>query len=94
MNVNEALQIRRSCRAFKPDPVKRDTLLTVINDALHTPSWANTRPWEVFVACGKLLKEINQAYLENHRKNVPQAPDIPRPKGCPETFNDRRKELF
>lgn len=94
MNVSEALQARRSCRAFNPEPVDRDTLLAVLNDALRTPSWANTQPWEIFVAGGKVLGEINQAYLENHRNNVPQAPELPRPKGWPEWINERRKELF
>lgn len=92
--MSEALQIRRSCRAFRPDPVDRDTLLAVLNDALRAPSWANTQPWEIFVAGGEVLKEINQAYMENHRNNVPQTPDLPRPKGWPEPFNERRKELF
>jgi len=94
MNVSEALQTRHSCRAFRPDPVGRDALLAVLENALHAPSWANTQPWELFVAGGKVLKEINLAYVENHRNNVPQAPDIPRPKSWPEAFNKRRKELF
>ena len=94
MNVGKALSTRRSCRAFKPFPVDRDTLLAVLNDALCTPSWANTQPWEIFVAGGNVLKEINQAYWENHRNNVPQTPDIPRPQGWPDAFNERRKELF
>jgi nitroreductase len=38
MNVSEALQTRCSCRAFKPDPVARGTLLAVLNDALRAPS--------------------------------------------------------
>jgi nitroreductase len=94
MNVSDALQTRRSCRAFRPDPVDRETLLAVLDDALHAPSWANTQPWEIFVAGGDVLGEINKAYLENHRNNVPQAPDLPRPKGWPEFINERRKELF
>jgi len=94
MNISEALQTRRSCRAFKPDPVNRDTLLAIINAALRTPSWANTQPWEIFVAGGELLKSINQAYLENHRNNVPASPDIPRPNSWPETAKERQKELY
>lgn len=94
MNVSEALQTRRSCRAFKPDPVDRGTLLAILNDALHAPSWANTQPWEIFVAGGQVLKEINQAYWENHRNNIPKSPDLPRPEGWPEFINERRKELF
>lgn len=94
MNVREALKTRRSCRAFKLEQVDRNTLLAILDDSLCTPSWSNTQPWEIFVAGGELLKEINKAYLENHRNNVPQVPDISRPKGWPEVINERRKELF
>lgn len=94
MNVSEALQTRCSCRAFKPDLVERDTLLAILNTALHTPSWANSQPWEIFVASGETLKAIRQDYLENYRNNVPANPDIPRPKSWPEVANERRKELF
>lgn len=60
MNASEALYTRRSCRAFKPTPVARYTLPAVLNDALHTPPWTNTQPWEVFVAGGKKF---------HHRRN-------------------------
>jgi nitroreductase len=93
MNVSESLQTRRSCRAFKPVPVDSETLLAILNDALRTPSWANTQPWEIFVAGGAVLQEINQAYLEKHRNHAPQAPDIPAPKNWPADISPRFKEL-
>ncbi|HEY3426651.1 MAG TPA: nitroreductase [Negativicutes bacterium] len=79
MNVSEALQTRRSCRAFKPDPVDRDTLLAILNDTLRAPSWGNTQPWEIWVAGGELLTEINRAYLANKKDHVSTNSDIPRP---------------
>lgn len=94
MNVSEALQTRRSCRAFKPDPVDRDTLLAVLNDALRTPSWANTQPWEIFVAGGEVLKEISQAYLENTKNHIPTSSDIPSPKSYTAAANGRIKEFI
>lgn len=94
MSVSEALQIRRSCRAFKHDPINRDTLLTVLSTALRSPSWANSQPWELFVAGGDTLQKINQAYLESHRNNVPANPDIPRPKNWPASIITRRQELM
>lgn len=93
MNVGEALQNRRSCRVFKPDRVDRDTLLAVLNDALRTPSWANTQPWEIFVAGGEVLKDVKQAYLENIKNHVSASPDIPHPKGWPAAANGRIKEF-
>ncbi|MEW6423761.1 MAG: nitroreductase family protein [Bacillota bacterium] len=55
MNVIEALNSRHSVRAFKPDPVTKETLLKIIQAANQAPSWGNSQPWEVFIA-GKLKK--------------------------------------
>lgn len=94
MNISEGLQTRRSCRAFKSDPVDKETLLAILNDALCAPSWANTQPWEIFIAGGEVLKEINQDYLKNYQNNVPASPDIPHPKSWPEAMSERLKELI
>jgi nitroreductase len=94
VNVSEALRVRRSCRAFKPETVNKDTLLDVLNDALCAPSWANTQPWEIFVAGGELLKKINQAYLENTKNHIPTSLDIPRPQSWPVAANEHIKELI
>ena len=48
MNVSEALEIRRSCRAFKQEPVDKGTIFDILSVALRTPSWANSQPWEIF----------------------------------------------
>ncbi len=77
MNVSEALQTRRSCRAFKAKQVDRDMILTILNDALRAPSWGNTQPWEIWVAGGELLTEINQSFLSNKKDHVPTTSDIP-----------------
>lgn len=93
MTVSEALQTRRSCRAFRPEPVDRDLILAVLNDAMRTPSWANSQPWELFVAGGEVLEGIRRAYLENYRNHVPARPDLPRPTAWPEAVKNRQKEL-
>lgn len=94
MNVKEALSTRRAYRVFKPDPVDRETILDLLNDANQTPSWANTQPWEVFAVGGELLKEIRQAYIENTKNKVPLSFDIPRPGSWPEPARERMKELM
>lgn len=72
MNVSEALQTCKFCRALKPDPVNKNTLLTILDDARHAPFGANTQPWDIYVAGVDLLKEIHQAYLEKVKDHVPQ----------------------
>jgi nitroreductase len=44
MNVLEALNSRFTCRAFKPDPVNRVIILQIMENAIRSPSWANTQP--------------------------------------------------
>jgi len=93
VNVAEALRSRYTCRAFKPDPVSKETILRILEPALRAPSWANTQPWELFVAGGSVLDRIRQAYLENFRKGVPRSPDIPAPTGWPPALRRRIEEL-
>ena len=93
MNVSEALKMRRSCRAFRPDPVDKDALLAILDDALRAPSWGNTQPWEIFAAGGETLREIREAYLENARNHVPTSFDIPHPRRWPPAAGERTKEL-
>ena len=58
MDVSHALQRRRTVRAFLPRPVPRSTLGSILDIALQTPSWANTQPWEIYVAGGDVLDRI------------------------------------
>ena len=48
-----------------------------MEEATHSPSWANTQPWEIFIAGGEVLEKIRRAYMENFAKDVPRDPDIP-----------------
>ena len=62
MTVQEAILARRSVRAFRPDPVARDVLAGILSGALHTPSWADSQPWEIYVASGETLEAIRAEY--------------------------------
>lgn len=94
MNVSEALQMRHSCRAFKPEEVEKDTILAILNDALRAPSWGNTQPWEIWVAGGELLTEINQDFLSNKKDHVPTTTDIPRPVKWTADANEHMKNFL
>ena len=93
MRVIDALSSRYTCRVFKPEPVSKETVLKIMDAALHAPSWANTQPWEIFVAGGKALDRVRQAYLENYRNGVPRSPDVPAPTQWPPTLQRRIEEL-
>ena len=93
MNVSEALRTRRTVRAFLPDPIPRVTLEGILSDALRTPSWANTQPWEVYVAAGEVLDHLRAISLRRTRDKVPGEPDLELPGGWPEECRARTKNL-
>jgi nitroreductase len=77
MELKEAATTRYSCRAFKPDPVPEALIREILAIAVRSPSYANTQPWEVAVATGKTLAELNKKRDELIKANVPANPDMP-----------------
>lgn len=51
--IEEALLTRRSLRAFKPDPVPRETVERILALASRAPSGTNIQPWRVYVVAGE-----------------------------------------
>ena len=93
MNVSVALTQRRTIRGFKQSQISAELVRTIIEPALHAPSWANTQPWEIFVAAGTPLDRIRRAYAEMLRNCVPRNPDIAMPKEWPEACRLRMETL-
>ena len=93
MKVTEALAKRRSIRAFLSKPVEKEKLLAVCEAAMHTPSWANSQPWEVFIAVGDTLERIKKEYAACYAHHAEQCPDTPRPTVWPEAALKRREQL-
>lgn len=50
--VMDLLARRHSCRAFLPDPVPTDVLMSIFESAQRTPSSCNSQPWSVYLANG------------------------------------------
>jgi nitroreductase len=94
MNVKEVLAARYSCRGFTPEPVTREQIETVVTAASHAPSWANTQPWEVFVAGGAALERIRQGYLRRAAEGAERALEIAAPTSWPEAHRARIAELM
>src|SRR5437899_3203687 len=55
------VRTRRSTRAFLPEPVPVETIVSVLEDAQQTPSNCNTQPWDVHVVSGKSLERLSAA---------------------------------
>jgi nitroreductase len=91
MEISEAINQRRSVRAFKPDPVSQDVLKKILEESLRAPSWANTQPWEFAVVTGKPLEEIREGFLQS--LSTSPSPDVPRPPEFPERYANRIRVL-
>ncbi len=63
MNVLDAIQNRRSIRAFKPDPVPKATIEQILQIAQRAPSGTNTQPWHVYACAGAVKQAITDDVL-------------------------------
>ena len=93
MDVIDALNSRLTVRAFKPAPIDRDTLEKVMEAALRAPSWANTQPWEIYIAGGEVLNRLREAYVANLKNCVARNLDIAAPKQWPPALQKRMEAL-
>jgi nitroreductase len=93
MDVGDALRARRTVRAFLDRPVPRQTLEAILSDALRTPSWANTQPWEIFVAGGEAFERIRRISEQRTLEKIPSDPDVPFPGAWTPECRARTKEL-
>ena len=93
MNVSEAIAARKSIRAFLPTPIEPEVLQALFATASRSPSWANSQPWEVYVASGETLQRIKTAYAANYAQGVAASPETPRPTAWSQAAVQRREQL-
>ena len=90
--VEDAIQSRKSVRAFLPDPVPREQLEHILRVALRAPSGGNLQPWRLYVLSGAARDRLVAAVRE-YRKNSPMgdAPEYPvYPPNLNEPYRSRR----
>nr|WP_137392339.1 nitroreductase [Rhodoligotrophos defluvii] len=83
---------RWSCRAFRPDPVPRDTIASIIAAAQHTASWCNTQPWRLTVMSSEETSRFRQELYAYAASDPEPDPDIPWP-SYQGVYLDRRREV-
>ncbi|MDH4161989.1 MAG: nitroreductase family protein [Nitrospirota bacterium] len=75
--VIEAINRRRSIRAYEPKPVPRDLVREVINAGNEAPSAMNSQPWRfVVVEDGAARKELLAAALPRAKEITEQVKDV------------------
>jgi len=92
MDIVEAINQRKSIRAFTSDPVPKEILREIMELAFRAPSYDNTQPWEFSVVTGKRLEDIRQAFVEKTAAEEPN-PDIPLVQEFPQPYDTRRRVL-
>lgn len=63
--VDEALNSRKSVRAFLPDPVDEETIKNILRVASRAPSGTNMQPWKVYVLTGEKKQQVTDAILNS-----------------------------
>ncbi len=64
MNVSDAIATRKTIRAFKPDPVSRETVEQILQHAARAPSGGNVQPWKVYALLGPARDELVRRVAE------------------------------
>lgn len=92
MNVYEALEQRKSTRAFLADSVPRAVIERILSGAGHAPSGTNTQPWQVAVVTGEKKKQLEKRLVESFQAGKPEAMDYQYyPLEWIEPFKSRRR---
>ncbi len=77
MEVLEAIRKRRAVRHYRPDPVSRDDVMTVLHAANYAPSALNRQQWEFLVVTGEKILEMGESYrstLDSYLANWETSP--------------------
>lgn len=93
MDIVQAIQHRRSTRAFLKRPVEREKLETLIELATQAPSAINLQPYELTVVSGKEKERLSRLLVKRMReRNISCAPGAKSP--LPEHFVERERGLL
>ncbi|TMM50344.1 nitroreductase [Qipengyuania marisflavi] len=92
MTPTEAVQTRRSVRAFTDQPVDRDTLTRVLKKAQRSPSGGNVQPWNAILLTGEPMQALfDRVALEFPKGRAALKPEYDiYPEGLEGAYEDRR----
>ena len=92
--LRRIVERRQSCRAFRPEPVQKETITAVLETAQRTPSWCNTQPWQVTITTGPATDSFRRALLAHVDEETSHRParDFPGPSGYSGKLLERRRE--
>ena len=95
--VDAAITSRRSIRAYRPEPVPRETIEALLGVAARAPSGTNTQPWQVHVLTGAakaaLSAEIRAAFDDPAQRVQHSEPYAYYPTEWRSPYIDRRRKV-
>jgi nitroreductase len=68
MDLIDIIKERKSVRAFRPDPIARDTIEHILTLASRAPSAINLQPWEFTVVTGEEKERLSRRLLKAYRE--------------------------
>lgn len=89
--LEELLNERYSCRAFKPDPVPRPIIERILTTAQRTASWCNSQPWQVLIISGEAKEEFRKKIYAEAMSGEGEH-DFPPPREYLGVYLERRRE--
>jgi nitroreductase len=81
---------RRSIRAFRPEPLPRETIDAIFAAAQAAPSWCNVQPWRVVVTEPPLTGVLADELQAAAKSGFPQA-EVPFPIEYPSPYKELRQ---
>lgn len=91
--LEELLDARWSCRAYRPEPVPRSQITHLLQIAQRSASWCNTQPWQVIITEGAGTERFRAALSEHAASQGGRfQPDIPMPEQYTGVHLERRRQ--
>jgi len=89
-DLDALMTARFSCRAYRPDPVPRETIEAIVDTARRVPSWCNAQPWKLTITSGEETAAFRTA-LRQQAMSGAHDPDLAFPASYPGVYGDRRR---
>jgi nitroreductase len=90
--LEQLLNERYSCRAFRPDPVPRPTIDRILTAAQRTASWCNSQPWQLVIASGEAKERFRKAIYAEAASGAADDGDFAAPREYRGVYLERRRE--
>lgn len=68
MDLINAIHERKSFRAFKSDPIPRETVREILKLAILSPSAINLQPWEFVVITGEERERLSRRLIKAYKE--------------------------